>query len=149
MIQNNGTTVGALQLRASGRLRLRQGSTTIGAESAPLTPGTTYRVGVHQVRGTGGNAVLEAFVAPAGAAFGAPFARTAAGTWTDGATRVRAGATSGPAVSASFDDLFLDAGRVRRHRDDDHPTSSTSSTDVHLVDHLDLVDDSPRSPAGA
>ncbi|WP_426574008.1 carboxypeptidase regulatory-like domain-containing protein [Aquihabitans sp. McL0605] len=110
MLQNNGTTVGALQLRASGKLRLRQGSTTIGLESSVLTPGTTYRVGLHQVRGTSGNAVLEAYVAPAGLPLGSPFARTATGTWTDGATRVRIGATSGPAVSASFDDIFVDSG---------------------------------------
>ena len=110
MVQNDGTTVGALQLRATGRLRLRQGSTTVGAESAPLAAGTTYRIGLHQVRGTGSTAVLEAYQAPVGSSFGAPFARTATGTWTTAATRVRLGATSGPAVSASFDDVFVDAG---------------------------------------
>jgi hypothetical protein len=124
MVQNDGTTVGALQLRASGRLRLRQGSTTIGSESAPMATGTTYRIGLHQVRGTGGNGVLEAYLAPAASPFGAPFARTATGTWSSSATRLRIGATSGPAVSASFDDVFLDAGSPSSGT----TTSSTSST---------------------
>jgi len=110
-VLNGSTTVGALQLRASGRLRLRNGSTTIGVESAPLTAGTTYRVGVHQRRGTGGNAVLEAFVAPAGAAFGAPFARTATGAWTTAATAVRLGVTTGNGTF-SLDDVLLDAAAM-------------------------------------
>ncbi|CAN5715986.1 hypothetical protein BH10ACT1_BH10ACT1_05690 [soil metagenome] len=128
MLQNDGTTVGALQLRASGGLRLRNGSTTIGAESSPLTAGTTYRVGLHQKKGTGGNAVLEAYVAPAGASFGAPFAKTTTGTWTNGATRLRLGATSGPALSASFDDVFVDSGAFGGGTGGTTTTTSTTTT---------------------
>ncbi|WP_233149737.1 carboxypeptidase regulatory-like domain-containing protein, partial [Kineosporia sp. A_224] len=106
------TTVAALQVRAtSGRLRLRNGSTTVGVESAPLTPGTTYRVGVHQRRGTGANAVLEAFVAPVGTEYGTPFARTATGTWTTAATALRFGTTTGNGAS-TLDDVLVDGATM-------------------------------------
>ncbi len=123
MVQNGSTTVGALQLRASGRLRLRQGSTTIGTESAPLTPGTAYRIGLRQVRGTGGNAILEAYLAPAGLPFGTPFAKTTTGTWTGAASRLRVGVTSGSAVSAGFDDIFVDSAATGPG-----PTTTTTTT---------------------
>ena len=66
MLSNAGTTTGNLVLTSTGRLRLRSGSTTIGVDSAPLQLGVTYRVGLHQRRGTGGDGVLEAFVAADG-----------------------------------------------------------------------------------
>ena len=50
-------------LQAAQRLRLRAGSTSIGAESAPLAAGQLYRIGEHQKAGSGGDAVLEAFLA--------------------------------------------------------------------------------------
>ena len=81
-----------------------------GRISTPLLPGTVYRVGLHQRRGTGSNAVLEAFLAPAGTAFGAPFASLATGTWTTSADRLRFGATSGSAIDATADNIALDAG---------------------------------------
>jgi PKD repeat protein len=107
-LSNSGTTVGNLQVRAGGQLRLRVGSTTVGAESAPLTPGVTYQVGVRQQRGTGGNAILEAYVAPLGQPFGAPFAATSTGTWTTAANRVRLGNTAGAVANLLFDELHLD-----------------------------------------
>ena len=63
MLSSAGTTSGNLLLTSTGRLRLRLDGTVIGADSAPLVPGTTYVVGLHQKRGTGSNGVLEAFLA--------------------------------------------------------------------------------------
>jgi hypothetical protein len=111
LISNAGTSVGSLVLRSTGALRLKNGSTTIGAESAPLVVGAVYRVGVHQKRGTGANAMLEAYLAAGEAAFGAPFASTATGAWTSQATRFRFGATTGT-LNATFDDIRLDAGSM-------------------------------------
>jgi hypothetical protein len=108
---NAGTTVGNLLLRATGALRLRNGSTTIGAESPPLAAGTLYRLGLHQKRGAGGNAVLEAYLATGDAAFGAPFASTATGAWTTQANRLRVGATTGT-LDATVDDIRLDSGAM-------------------------------------
>ena len=48
LLSNDGTTVGNIVIRNTGRLRLRVGSTIIGAESAPLVVGQLYRVGLHQ-----------------------------------------------------------------------------------------------------
>jgi hypothetical protein len=112
-ISNAGTTVGNIVLRPTGALRLRVGSTTIG-ESAPLAiKPALYRVGLRQKRGTGGNAVLEAFVATASnPAFGTPFAATTTGTWTTQANRLRFGATNGSAINATFDNVLLDAAAM-------------------------------------
>jgi hypothetical protein len=96
-----------LLLTSTGRLRLRLDSTVIGVDSAVLTPGTTFVVGLHQKRGTGSNGVLEAFLAPDGSAFGAPFASRTNGTWTTAMDRLRIGATNGTAVSMVLDDILL------------------------------------------
>jgi hypothetical protein len=53
LISNAGTIVGNIVLRTTGTLRLRNGTTAIGADSASLTAGTLYRVGLRQKRGTG------------------------------------------------------------------------------------------------
>ena len=106
LISNDGTSVGSLLFRTTGRLRLREGSTSIGLESQPLVVGQLYRIGVHQKSGTG-NAVLEAFLASGDDAFGAPFAATTAGTWTTSADRLRLGATTGATVNVVFDDIVL------------------------------------------
>ena len=111
-LSDQGTTVGNLQLQASGALRLRNASSTIGVDSAPLVVGTVYRVGLHQKQGTGANAVLQAYLAPAGAAFGTPFASLATGTWTTSADRLRFGATAGSAVNMTADTIALDAGAM-------------------------------------
>ena len=86
---------------------LRNGSTNIGTDSARLAANTFYQVGLHQKRGTGGNAVLEAYVAPLGQTFGAPFASISNGSWTDQATFIRFGATMSAALNARFDDIIL------------------------------------------
>jgi hypothetical protein len=111
-LSNGGTTVGNLLVTTTGRLRLRNGSTTVGADSAALTVGTTYRVGVHQRRGSGANAVLEAFLVPDGTAFGAPFASSSTGSWTTAADRLRLGATNSTAVDLIVDDVFIGNGSM-------------------------------------
>ena len=109
---DQGTTVGNIQLLSTGALRLRSGSTTVGPDSAPLAAGTVYRVGLHQRKGTGANGLLEAFLAPAGTAFGSPFAGQATGTWTTSADRMRFGATSGSAVDLTADNVAVDVGAM-------------------------------------
>ncbi len=112
LISNAGTTVGNLLLRASGGLRLRNGSTTIGMDSTPLTVGVVYRLGLHQKRGTGANGILEGYLASGDNAFGAPFASSLTGTWTTGADRFRFGATTSTVLDAGFDDVRLDAASM-------------------------------------
>jgi hypothetical protein len=111
-LSNAGVTVGNITLGSTGRLRLRNGSTTIGADSAALAVGSTYLIGLHQKSGTGANAVLEAFVAPDGETFGAPFARAANGAWTTAADRTRFGATNGTAVDLTVDDVLIGSGSM-------------------------------------
>jgi hypothetical protein len=112
MLANAGTTVGNVTLSSTGRLRLRNGSTAIGVESSALQVGNTYVVGLHQTRGTGSDAVLEAFLAADGAPFGAPFARLTTGTWITSADRIRFGATNGTAVNLTFDDVLIGSGAM-------------------------------------
>jgi hypothetical protein len=112
MLSSAGTTSGNFLLTSTGRLRLRLDGTVIGADSAPLVPGTTYRVGLHQKRGTGSNGVMEAFLAADGAAFGAPFASRTNGNWTTGMDRMRIGATNSTAVNVLLDDILLATGAM-------------------------------------
>ena len=107
-ISNAGLTMGNLYLQTNGTLRLRNGSTTIGSDSAPLVINTLYRVGIHQKLGSGANAILEAYVMAGDLPFGASFARLTSGTWTTQADRIRIGATTS-AVDLLFDDIRLDS----------------------------------------
>ena len=83
----------------------------MGVESAALRVGELYRLGLHQRRGAGGTAVLEAFLAVRDQPFGAPFAATTTGAWTSAASRLRAGSTTGVA-NIAFDDIRLDSGAM-------------------------------------
>jgi hypothetical protein len=112
MFSDQGTTVGNIVLRSNGVLRLRNGATQIGADSAPLSTGTLYRIGLHQKAGTGSDAVLEGYVAVGDAAFGAPFASTTSGTWTTQADRLQFGTTTGVALDGVFDNVRLDVGNM-------------------------------------
>jgi hypothetical protein len=112
MISDLGTTVGGLQLQIDGSLRLRDGSTTVGVSSAPLVAGVTYRIGIHQKRGTGANGVLEGFVAADGTPFTTPFAAKSNGTWTTAADRLRVGATGGGVVDLTADDVLVDGAAM-------------------------------------
>jgi hypothetical protein len=111
-ISNAGTTAGNIVLRANGAIRLRNASTLIGSDTAPLIPGRLYRIGIHQKRGTGADAVLEAFLAQNDNAFGAPFAATTAGSWTTAGDRWRMGTTTSTAVNIVFDDIRFDGGAM-------------------------------------
>jgi hypothetical protein len=112
LISNSGTTVGELLLRSNGSLRLRNAGTTIGSDSAALAAGTIYRIGLVQKKGTGGDALLQAFLATGDAAFGAPFAQTTSGGWTSQATRLRVGATVSGVVNLIVDDVRLDGAAM-------------------------------------
>jgi hypothetical protein len=112
LISNAGTTVGNIQLRPSGRLRLRNVSTTIGAESTVLALGQLYRIGIQQTRGSGTNAVLRAYLSPNDDAFGSPFAQSTIGTWTTGADRLRLGATTAGTFNLVLDDIRLDTAAM-------------------------------------
>jgi hypothetical protein len=108
LISNAGTTVGNLVVRAGGALRLRNGTATIGSDSASLEVGKLYRIGIRQRRGNGSNALLQAYLAADGGSFGAPFASLASGTWQTAADRLRVGATISTALDAIVDDIRLD-----------------------------------------
>jgi len=130
LFSNDTTTVGNIVLRTSGTLRLRQGSTVIGAESAPLTPGAVYRLGLHQKRGAGADAVLEGYIAPGDDPFGAPFASTASGSWTSPAGRLRFGATNSNALDATFDDIALEFGAAPQPGPTPESTGTPTPTPV-------------------
>jgi hypothetical protein len=108
-ISNAGLTMGNLYVQTNGALRLRNGSTTIGADSTPLVINTLYRVGIHQKLGSGANAILEAYVIAGDLPFGGPFAGLSSGTWTTQADRIRIGATTSQALDLLFDDIRIDS----------------------------------------
>ncbi|MEQ1757290.1 MAG: DNRLRE domain-containing protein [Vicinamibacterales bacterium] len=110
VLSNAGVSVGNLLLTSAGRLRLRNDVTQVGADSAALVAGKIYRVGMHQKKGTSGNAVLEAFLAEGDDAFGAPFASLAAGAWLTAADRIRLGATASAGVNLTIDNIRLGDG---------------------------------------
>ena len=112
LIANSGANVGVLMLRSTGALQLRNNSTPVGADSTALSVGTLYRVALRQKKGTGSDAILEAYLATGDAAFGSPFASTSAGTWTTQATNLRLGATAAVAVNATVDNIRLDSGSL-------------------------------------
>ena len=108
--------IGTLVLRAgvdgTTRLQLRNRSTRLGSDSPPLVQGQRYVVRLRQVRGTGADASLQAFVHPVGTTPPSPFAAAANGTWTTRADRVRIGsttnsATTPPRLDAVVDDVVL------------------------------------------
>ena len=108
-ISNGGTTVGNVELTPGGLLRLRVGSTVIGTSTAPLIPGLTIRIGLHQRRGTGADGVLEGYVVNGNKPFGQPFALTTTGSWVTSGDRVRLGATTAAVLNANLDLIKLRA----------------------------------------
>jgi len=95
-----------------GALQLRNGTTSIGSQTAPLAVGTVYRIGIHQKSGTGGDAILEGYLAVGDAPFGAPFAVTTTGPWTTLASKLQVGTTTSTALDGIFDDIKLDTGAM-------------------------------------
>jgi RHS repeat-associated protein len=111
-ISNGGTTVAEIQLTTAGKLRFRNAGTSIGLDSAALTVGSIYRVGVHQKKGTGANAVLEAYLASGDAPFTSPFSAATNQTFTTAATRVNLGATTSTAAAIALDDITFDTATL-------------------------------------
>jgi hypothetical protein len=108
LISNSGVSFGSINFKSNGTLVLRDGASKVGLPSAPLSVGTTYRVGLHQKKGTGTDAVVEGFLATGDAAFGPAFAAKTNGTWTSSANRLRIGATTSVALDATLDDIRID-----------------------------------------
>jgi hypothetical protein len=106
LLSNDGDSVGNIFLLPNGRLRLRVASKSIG-DSSPLEEGELYRISLHQRRGSGGDGLLEGFVAVGDDSFGGPFASTSSGAWTTDANRLRVGATAGGAVDLVLDDVTV------------------------------------------
>jgi hypothetical protein len=107
-IADQGTTVGALTLEATGKLTLRNFVTSLGTNAAALNPGTVYRIAIHQKKGTGSNAVLEGFLATGDASFATPFASSGTQTFTTRADSVQIGASTSTGATLTFDDIRLD-----------------------------------------
>jgi hypothetical protein len=107
-----GAIQGEVVLLTTGKLRLRHNGTIIGADSTALVANTVYRIGLAQKRGTGTNAVFQAFLATGDAAFSAtPFAQSTTGTLTTQATRFRVGATNN-SLTAVLDDVRVDSAAM-------------------------------------
>ncbi len=106
---DGGTSVGNIYLLTTGALSLRNGGSTVGSSTSPLTVGQLYHVALHQKRGTGSNAVLEGYLAVGDAAFGAPFASLSNGAWTTAATQLRLGSTTGNALDVTTDNIEIDS----------------------------------------
>jgi len=111
-IADQGTTVGALTLETTGKVTLRNFVTSLGASTAAITPGTVYRIAIHQKKGAGTNAVLEGFLATGDSNFTAPFASSGTQTFTTQADSAQIGATTPTGGSLTFDDIRLDTGAM-------------------------------------
>ena len=112
LLSSDNKSMGNLVLRPDGVLQLRFAGKSIGADSLPLQVDTVYRIGLRQKQGTGGDAILEAYLAEGDTAFGEPFAATTTGGWTMAADRLRIGATTGVALHAVLDDIKLDSATM-------------------------------------
>jgi hypothetical protein len=115
LISNAGTTITSIFLRQDGALELRERGNKVNGTSAPLALNTVYRIGIHQKRGAGGNAVVEGWLALGDAPFAAPFAAKSNGTWMSSADRLKIGATISAALSATLDDIKLATGAMPQY----------------------------------
>ena len=115
VVSSKGTDVGNLMLtpQAGGvTLKLRNGSPQVGAVSQLLQIGQTYHVRLMQNRGSGGDAVLAAWVVPDGSALGAPFSQITTASFTGKADRVRLGSTTSSPTTPPVLDADLDTVRI-------------------------------------
>jgi hypothetical protein len=103
----SGTWPGNIYLTSVGTLKLRNNTAGIGSETAALTPGVLYRVGLHQ-KGTGSAALLEAFLATGDASFGGAFATSASQSITSAPASFDIGSTGTTPVDLTLDDIRLD-----------------------------------------
>jgi len=111
-ITDQGTTVGAITIETSGKVTLRSGTTNLGATTIALKPGTVYRVGIHQKKGTGSTAVLEGFLAIGDANFTVPFASNGSQNFMTQADSLQIGASTSTGVNLTVDDIRLDTGSM-------------------------------------
>jgi hypothetical protein len=110
-IRNGTTALCGLRITSTGLVQLRDAAgTQIGASSGTaITTGNPFRIGLHYTKGTGANAVLEAFVASGDTAFSAAFASTSADTGTLQANRIEIGqGASGTVCDVYVDDVKID-----------------------------------------
>ena len=124
-ILSGSTSQGNLQLVNGGtsttaKLVLRNGTTTIGSQSAALTKGSVYRVVLHQKTGSG-NAIVEAYLATGDGTL-TKFAGSSTQTLSAQATTIRVGSISSTTAAAvTVDDIALDSGTLP-------PASTAAST---------------------
>lgn len=109
---NVSTGVLRATLQTTGKLRLQTGAsgTAIGSDSpVAMVAGNTYRIAVRYTKGTGSDAILQAWFAEGDTPFGAPFAETSVDSATLGVTRVDIGNTAaGTANSVWIDNVRVD-----------------------------------------
>ena len=110
LIANGEALLGNIRLRPDGKLRLRKGSTQVGADSPALAVGRLYHVGLHQKKGSGANAVLEAYLSSGDSPFdnANKFAASASLSFSNRAARFTIGATSSTPAAIVVDDIRLD-----------------------------------------
>jgi hypothetical protein len=108
-IYNTATALAQFRITSAGAPQLRDGANTqIGANGPTVSTGTIYRCGLRYTKGTGANAVLEAYIATGDADFGAAFASSSVEAATLQANKVRFGQVSAGTVC----DLFVDDIRI-------------------------------------
>jgi hypothetical protein len=110
-IRATTTALCSLRVTSTGKMQLRDaGSTQVGSDSATtITTGNPFRIGLRYTKGTGANAVLEAYVVAGDSAFGAAFASSTADTGTAQANRVEIGqGSSGTVCDVYVDDVKID-----------------------------------------
>ncbi len=110
-IRNGTTALCGLRVTSAGKVQLRDAANTqVGSDSTTvITVNNPFRVGLRYTKGTGANAVLEAFIAANDDAFGAAFASTSADTGTAQGNRVEIGqGASGTVCDVYVDDIKVD-----------------------------------------
>jgi hypothetical protein len=107
--------IGNILINSNGTLSLVNGTAVLGTSSTTtaLKAGNVYRIGLHQKRGTGGNAVLEAYLASGDASFGSPFVSNAKQAFTTQAIRVNIGATNNVKLNATLDTIIIDSAKLQ------------------------------------
>ncbi len=127
----NGTWQGNVYLTSAGTLKLRNNTTSIGTETAPLVPGVVYRVGLHQ-KGTGSAALLEAFLATGDAPFGGAFAVNASQSIASAPVSFDIGSTGTTPVDLTLDDIRLDTATMPPSSNAAEPTPTATATSTSL-----------------
>jgi len=107
------TTISELQVLTSRKLRIRNNGTMVGLDSAALTVGKLYRVGIHQKATSTNTSILEAFLASGDDQFASAFAANSTLTISLATTRVNVGATtSSNVIAITVDDIAIDTAAL-------------------------------------